>query len=87
LEVSRCRHERFEALPQALLQTVTCAVEARLHGLRRDRQRLGGLGDAHALDRTQHEHGTKIVGQRVDRSLEHATQLAVPGQALRVEVR
>ena len=85
-EVERDRQERVEASAERLLQPMAGPVQARLHGLRPDRQGFGGLGDAHAFHRAQDEHGAKLIGQRVDRAFEQAAQLAVPGHALGIEV-
>jgi hypothetical protein len=50
-------------------------VQPGLHRLGSDSEVDRCLGRAEALDLAQHEHGTELLGQRVDRRLEQPAQL------------
>ena len=52
-------------------------MKTRFDGFFRNIQTGGGFGAGHLFHRAQHEHGPKLVGQRVDGALQNGAQLMV----------
>src|SRR5215218_7544020 len=79
-----------ERLPQrggklrikARAQQPACAMEARLHRLRKYAEVFGGLVDAHLLDVAHHEHDAEGVRKIVDRALKQPADLGPRRRAL-----
>src|SRR4051812_12197852 len=63
MKVVELAYSGLDALDQQLLQPAARTMQARLDRLFRNPEALRGLGSAHAFDGSQHEYGSKVIGQ------------------------